>query len=209
MITTNAGRHNIAQVTLIFEWIWRYFVMCYGNGMGNMSTLEQKVDVLLRFFMAQTEEERQQCRTAMDAITIHKNQNAGQTDVCAHIDKLLLEFGVPETLNGYKYIRSCLLSLVERPELCHAVTTVLYPQVGRIYNVSALTVERGIRYAVEAGWYNCDVQMQTKYFGNQIHPGKGKPTNTQFLVRMANLIRNRILALQKKNGCGILTEKSN
>ena len=59
-ITTNAGKHNIAQVFSYFR-NWRYVVMNEGNVMGNMSTLEQKVDVLLRFCMAKTEAERSAC----------------------------------------------------------------------------------------------------------------------------------------------------
>ena len=179
------------------------------NGMGNMSTLEQKVDALLRFCMAQTEAERQKCRTDVAAICGNGKKSAQRQDVCGCIDKILRELGVPDKLNGFAFLRSCVLSMVDRPELCHAVTTVLYPQVARMYNVSAFTVERGVRYAIEAGWTRCDEETQRKFFGNQIDPERAKPTNAQFLVRVANLTRRSISRLQNGSGCGILVEKSN
>ena len=196
MITTNAGRHNIAQVTLIFEWIWRYVVMRERNEMGNMSILEQKVEVLLRFCMAQTDEERQMCRSDVGRLCLEGNKNSPTVDHRGRIEKMLRELGIPEHLNGFSFLRSALLLLVEQPELCQVVSTVLYPQVARAYNTSVGTVERGIRYAIETGWMRCDERTQRRIFGNQIDPQKAKPTNCQFLICVSNLIRRSISGLQ-------------
>ena len=58
--TTKGGRHNIRLRALIFCWKARNLIMnmeC-GEGKGNMRTLEQKVDSLVRYCAAETEQAR-------------------------------------------------------------------------------------------------------------------------------------------------------
>ena len=105
---------------------------------------------------------------------------------------LLIELGVPEHIKGSKYLRKAILAVTENEDLLNAVTCELYPIVAEAYSSTASKVERAIRHAVEAAWDRGDLDVMARYFGNTISPSKGKPTNSEFIARCANIVRARI-----------------
>ena len=164
--------------------------------MGNMSTLEKKVDALLRYCMAQTEAERQQCCGDLQQLQQEKTEAKQRVDVLARTERVLRDLGVADHLMGYAYLRTAVIFLLQMPDAGHAVTTVVYPQVAKIHKTVPAAVERSIRHAIETGWMRCDGVTQIKYFGNQIDPDRAKPTNAQFINRVANVVRYNISRLQ-------------
>jgi hypothetical protein len=80
--------------------------------------------------------------------------------------------------------------VAEQPEAAYAITGIVYPGVAMSYSTTAQLVERAIRHAVERGWTRCDSAMQERYFGGKIRPGRTKPTNAEFIARIANLVRS-------------------
>lgn len=165
------------------------------NGMGNMSTLEQKVDVLLRYCMAQTDAERQACCVDLQQLQQEWVTAKQGSDVRVRIEQVLRELGVSDHWIGYAYLCTAVAILLDAPEAGHAITTVLYPQVARIHKTVPVAVERSIRHAIETGWMRCDYRSQEKYFGNQINPMRAKPTNAQFINRVANAVRRSFSGL--------------
>ena len=74
----------------------------------------------------------------------------------------------------------------------HSITFGLYPQVAAHFDTTAGRVERAIRHLVEVTWTRGDVEVLQRYFGNTVSPEKGKPTNGEFIARMANVLRQRL-----------------
>ena len=163
---------------------------------GNMSALEKKVDVLLRYCMAQTDPERQACCADMRQLQQEREAAKQREDLLAQIELVLRELGVADHLSGYAYLCTAVEILLQTPEMCRATTTILYPQVAKIHKTMPAAVERGIRHAIETGWMRCDYRTQETYFGNQIDPKRAKPTNAQFISRVANVVRRSISRLQ-------------
>lgn len=164
--------------------------------MGNMSALEKKVDALLRYCMAQTEAERQQCCGDLRQLQQERDMVKQRVDTLARIERVLQDLGVADHWMGYAYLCTAVIILLKTPDASHAITTVVYPQVAKIHKTVPAAVERCIRHAVETGWMRCDYRTQEKYFGNQIDPNRAKPTNAQFINRVANVVRRSISPLQ-------------
>ena len=74
----------------------------------------------------------------------------------------------------------------------NAITKVLYPQVAKTFGTTPSRVERAIRHAIEVAWNRGDLDVLDKYFGNTVSASKGKPTNSEFIARVANIVRQRM-----------------
>lgn len=152
----------------------------------NMSALEEKVDTLLRYCVADSAQLRRRYQLELLALLGAHARN----EMASQIDGILLDLGIPDHLLGYGYLRSAISKVVQDPELAHCVTGALYPAVARQFGTTGQLVERAIRHAVESGWSRCQESMRQRYFGGKIRPGKQKPTNAEFIARVANIIRN-------------------
>ena len=87
----------------------------------------------------------------------------------------------------------CAVSLaVKTPDLVNSMTKGLYPEVSRRMNTTPCRAERAIRHGIEVAWERGDLDVFATYFGNTISPTKGKPTNSEFISRLANVIRSRM-----------------
>lgn len=146
---------------------------------GNMSALKELVDVLTRYYLAVSSQEKELCNRAQQ----------GKQEISGQIDRALSDLGVPDHLLGYRYLQVAILSAVENPDAVYCMTSLLYPAVARRFCTTASLVERAIRHAVETGWSRCDEAMRQLYFGGKIRPGRQKPTNAEFIARIANIVR--------------------
>ena len=124
-----------------------------------------------------------------------KNMSAleKKTDVLWQIDQILLDLGIPDHLLGFGYLQTAIMLCLLDPAAVHGITTFLYPAVARCHDTRPQLVERTMRHAIECGWVRCDLQMQEKYFGGKVDPRRCKPTNSEFIARVANIIRWRRL----------------
>ena len=98
------------------------------------------------------------------------------------ITKILHELGVPSHIKGYQYIR-------ERPEVVGGITKELYPDVAKKYNTTVSRVERAIRHAIEVSWNRGNWQLMEEIFGHSVDIDKAKPTNSEFIVTVADKLR--------------------
>lgn len=152
---------------------------------GNMRTLEQKVDTLMRYCVAESEQMRRHYHVDLQAML----GTGTKKDVRGSIDRALSDLGVPDHLLGYAYLQCGIALAVEAPEAIYTITALVYPDIARRFSTTAPLVERAIRHAIESGWSRCDHAMRELYFGGKIKPGRQKPTNAEFIARIANLIR--------------------
>ena len=154
-----------------------------------MGTLEQQVRALMRLCTAQTEAERVKARTELGRLIREETQPATPE---AMVRQLLLELGAPDHLSGPEYTVYAILLAAENRTYIHSITFGLYPQVAAHFDTTAGRVERAIRHLVEVTWTRGDVEVLQRYFGNTVSPEKGKPTNGEFIARMANVLRQRL-----------------
>lgn len=107
----------------------------------------------------------------------------------AIITEIIQELCISAHLKGYKYLRTAIKFSVENAALVNAVTTVLYPKIAGEYNVTSESVERSIRTAIQLAWERGNPEAFSKYFGYNSLIKKKKPTNAEFVARIADEIR--------------------
>ena len=102
------------------------------------------------------------------------------------VTKLMLDLGVPAHLKGYHYIRTAVLMAVDDMELVSSVTKLLYPDIAKEYKTTGQKVERAIRNAIEVSWQRGNMDAMERIFGFSAHTGKGRPTNSEYIARLAD-----------------------
>ena len=117
--------------------------------------------------------------------TINLNNNSLQVSTT----KILHELGVPSHIKGYQYIRDGIMMLYERPEVIGGITKELYPEVASKYDTTVSRVERAIRHAIEVSWNRGNWELMEEIFGHSVDIDKAKPTNSEFIVTVADKLR--------------------
>ena len=102
------------------------------------------------------------------------------------IRNMLLELGIPASLQGFYYASAALEILFYSKNPADVpVTKELYPEVAKYFNTTANRVERCIRHAVEVAFERGDVEVLKHYFKNSCSMERGKATNAEFLYTLA------------------------
>ena len=91
-------------------------------------------------------------------------------------------------------MREAITITINNKDVSHSITKNLYPAVAEKFNSTASRVERSIRHAILVAWSRGQVEVINKIFGYTINPEKGKPTNSQFIAMVADMLRlkNRV-----------------
>lgn len=157
-----------------------------------MSILEKKIDALLSFCAAETEDDRAEAlaniREIIKSQPLSSQESAALNEDLA-IRRALLELGIPDRLLGHKHLVTAIAIAISDPDSVRGITKKLYPRVAEAHNSTVPMIERTIRHAVEVAWDRGDQEILRKYFGSTADPMKGKSTNGEFIARVANIIR--------------------
>ena len=105
------------------------------------------------------------------------------------ITKILHELGIPSHIKGYQYIREGISIIFERPETIGGITKELYPELASKFDTTVSRVERAIRHAIEVSWNRGDWELMEEIFGHSVDIDKAKPTNSEFIVTVADKLR--------------------
>lgn len=105
------------------------------------------------------------------------------------ITKLLHELGIPSHIKGYQFIRSAISMVYDDPSLIGGITKELYPDLSLKFNTTIQRVERAIRHAIEVSWLRGDLDLMEEIFGHSVDIDKAKPTNSEFIVTIADKLR--------------------
>lgn len=105
------------------------------------------------------------------------------------ITKILHELGVPSHIKGYQYIREGITIIYEHPEVIGGITKELYPDIAEKFDTTVSRVERAIRHAIEVSWNRGNWQLMEEIFGHSVDIDKAKPTNSEFIVTVADKLR--------------------
>lgn len=154
--------------------------------------IEQKVNAIMRYIVAETLEEKNLAISEIKNIMGQPAETEKSVNIEEVIDSILTEIGMPCNLIGYNYIVYAIKIAIENPDVLDSIVFGLYPTVAMKYDTVASRVERGIRHAIERTWDRADLDVIEKYFGNTISLTKGKPTNSEFIARISNIVRRRM-----------------
>ncbi len=110
-------------------------------------------------------------------------------DIQIKVTNLLHELGIPSHIKGYQYIRSAILMVYDNPGFIGGITKELYPDLSVKFNTSIQRVERAIRHAIEVSWLRGDIDLMEEIFGHSVDIDRAKPTNSEFIVTIADKLR--------------------
>ncbi len=124
-----------------------------------------------------------------------KHINIKQNNLQISITKILHELGIPSHIKGYQYIREGIGIIYSHPETIGGITKELYPELANKFDTTVSRVERAIRHAIEVSWNRGDWDLMEEIFGHSVDIDKAKPTNSEFIVTIADKLRldNKIL----------------
>lgn len=105
------------------------------------------------------------------------------------ITKTLHELGVPSHIKGYQYIREGISLIYNDPGIVGGITKELYPEIAKKYHSTTSRVERAIRHAIEVSWNRANWDFMEEIFGYSVDIDKAKPTNSEFIVTIADKLR--------------------
>ena len=152
-----------------------------------MSELELTVEALKRCIPAEVlEKAMSQVKTAAPNLAVKPASTQEQT-----IEQLLLNAGMPTHIKGFRFAATGIRLLLEQPEMMDGITKWLYPEIARIHDSTSCRVERAIRHGIEVAWRRGDLNVLYDYFRNTVDGNRGKPTNSEFLTRMAYIKRDQ------------------
>ena len=116
-------------------------------------------------------------------------------DMEKYITEIMLDVGVPAHLKGYHYLRDAILLSGRDMEAVTSVTKLLYPEIARRFKTTDQKVERAIRNAIEVSWNRGNTKTFEKVFGYSALSGRTRPTNSEYIARIADKIRLDIKAM--------------
>ncbi len=121
-----------------------------------------------------------------------KTINIYHSNLQISITKMLHELGMPSHIKGYQYIREAIIMIYENPSLIGGITKELYPELAIKFNTTVSRVERAIRHAIEVSWNRGNWDYMEELFGHSVDIDKAKPTNSEFIVTVADKLRLEI-----------------
>ena len=154
----------------IEEWVSEYGVNYYVLKPFNLSDLEDKI---LSVFDTQES----------------KTINLYHSNLQISITKMLHELGMPSHIKGYQYIREGITMIYNDPNIIGGITKELYPELASKFDTTVSRVERAIRHAIEVSWNRGNWDYMEELFGHSVDIDKAKPTNSEFIVTVADKLR--------------------
>ena len=122
----------------------------------------------------------------------NKTINLYHSNIQISITKMLHELGMPSHIKGYQYIREGINMIYDDPGLIGGITKELYPELASKFDTTVSRVERAIRHAIEVSWNRGNWDYMEEIFGHSVDIDKAKPTNSEFIVTVADKLRLEI-----------------
>ena len=119
----------------------------------------------------------------------NKSINLVTNNLEISVTRMLHQLGMPSHIKGYQYIRDGIIMIYNNPNIIGGITKELYPDVASKYDTTVSRVERAIRHAIEVSWNRGDWDLMEDIFGHSVDIDKAKPTNSEFIVTIADKLR--------------------
>ena len=78
---------------------------------------------------------------------------------------------------------------VDDMDMLNSITKILYPTIAKRFQTTPSRVERAIRHAIEVAWSRGRIEILEEMFGYSVQGDRGKPTNSEFIVTVADKLR--------------------
>lgn len=165
-----------------------------------MFTLEQKVDLILRYIATNDNAKKSQLKK-MVIKALESGESVPSTIITADdlIFDLLKSLGMPQHMDGHKYMTEAIKLYVSDQTYTKSMTKRLYPDIANKYCVNGGRVERTMRSAIIAVFDNGDLNDIERVFGSTISVSSGHLCNREFVTSCGNEILRRM----KKLGIGV------
>ena len=161
-----------------------------------MFTLEQKVDLILRYIATTDKAQRTKLKKlVVQALESDADAVASARVIPDDVDMifdLLKELGMPPHLLGYGYTICAIKLAMDDHTYLRQITDRLYPEIASRYNTTPSRVERAMRHAIECVFDRGDMKQITRVFGNTMSIKRGKLTNREFISFCVYEIERRI-----------------
>lgn len=118
-----------------------------------------------------------------------KTINLYHSNLQISITKMIHELGMPSHIKGYQYIREGITMIYNDPNIIGGITKELYPELASKFDTTVSRVERAIRHAIEVSWNRGNWDYMEELFGHSVDIDKAKPTNSEFIVTVADKLR--------------------
>ena len=118
-----------------------------------------------------------------------KTINLYHSNLQISITKMLHELGMPSHIKGYQYIREGITMIYNDPNIIGGITKELYPELASKFDTTVSRVERAITPAIEVSWNRGNWDYMEELFGHSVDIDKAKPTNSEFIVTVADKLR--------------------
>ena len=164
-----------------------------------MYTVEQKVDVLLKLAVCNDPDEAHELRSQIVEMVLEgqlptdtESNPMDDIELEDTIIDLLRDIGVRTNLVGYRFTVYAVELVCSDPTYLRKVTGRLYTDVAKVFGATSSNVERGIRHCIETAFECGSMDTIQAVFGHTVDPDKGKPTNSQFISAVAEVVRQRM-----------------
>ena len=108
------------------------------------------------------------------------------------IYNMMLEFGIPANLNGYRYLSDAIRITYYEPELASRIMEGLYSRIAEQNGTTVQCVERSLRTALRRVKRLRDKTVLIKYFDSDECPSTKK-----FIIGIADSLRRTNISEQK------------
>lgn len=160
-----------------------------------MFTMEQKVDLVLRYIATTDKTQRAELKKAI--VEALKSDEA--TAPCSNgpdieyvIIDILKDLGMPPHLIGHGYTIYAIQLVTSDRTYLEQITSRLYPDIAAKFGTTPSRVERAIRHATETVFDRGDMEGITRIFGNTISIRKGKLTNSEMIASCVIEVTRRL-----------------
>lgn len=158
-----------------------------------MFTLEQKVDLILRYIASSDNAQRSQLKKqVVKALTGDDPDAPTPPTVDDIIYDLFKTIGVPQHLKGYEYATRAIKLCILDPSYISRISYGLYPDIAHLYGVHWKSVEICIRRAIEITFKNGNLENVARVFGNTVNIDTGKLTSREFITACYNEVTRRM-----------------
>ena len=120
---------------------------------------------------------------------INNQTSKNEENLEALVTNIIHEVGVPAHIKGYQYLREAIMMVVNDIDVINQITKSLYPKIALKFNTTPSRVERAIRHAIEVSWNRGNWDLMEEIFGFSVDIDKAKPTNSEFIVTVADKLR--------------------
>ena len=154
-----------------------------------MTILEKKLDALMRYASADNDFEKDKLRKEIRQLLCESDPTIIYSEKERDIRNVLLDLNAPEHMVGYLFTVDAIMLAIQNEFYIHNMKWGIYEPIAQKHNTSITSVDRGISNIIDAIWYRTQHEKLYGYFKGIISEGRDKPTNSQFISRLANLVK--------------------